>query len=74
MEGKEEDLEKYARKLTEDIQNMGNYKSLYNQIQVHFISNPNFQLTLLYLLLSYSFVETGCISSRKKGGFQKDIA
>ena len=34
MEGKENDLKKSARKLTEDIQNMGNYKNLYNEIQV----------------------------------------
>lgn len=61
-ESKKTSLKKSAEKLTEEIQSMANYKSLYTEIQVHtkypiiqkFLKTRNF--IFIYILEKYLFI------------------
>lgn len=49
-EPKEASLKRSAEKLTEEIQNMANYKSLYTEIQVHTCSGQSLHVRLINIL------------------------
>lgn len=69
MQNIDDDFDKTAKKLTEDIQNMENYKSLYKELQVIIYS---LFFVYKFIFVTY-FIETGSIEISAKGRFQKFI-